>query len=62
MGFWLSVVAYNLGGLRRSLLLPKRIDDRSLTSLQRRLVKTDHPLVKGAGYQRRLLAESHLTR
>jgi len=34
---WLSVIAYNLGNLRRRLALPKRIDNWSLTSLQQRL-------------------------
>jgi hypothetical protein len=33
------VIAYNLGNLWRRLL-PKRIEKRSLTSLQQRLVKT----------------------
>jgi len=40
---WLSVIAYNLGNLRRQLVLPHRIDNwslTSLTSLQQRLVKT----------------------
>src|ERR1022692_3543618 len=36
----LSVLAYNLGNLWRRLALPKRIENRSLTSLQQRLVKT----------------------
>ena len=31
---WLSVLAYNLGNLLRRLVLPKRIDHWSLTSLQ----------------------------
>jgi hypothetical protein len=35
----LSLLAYNLGNLCRRLVLPKRIDARSLTSLQQRLVK-----------------------
>jgi len=35
----LSLLAYNLGNLWRRLVLPKRIDDWSLTSLQQRLVK-----------------------
>jgi Transposase DDE domain group 1 len=58
---WLSVIAYNLGNLRRRVLL-KRIDNWSLTSLQRRLVKTGSRLVKHARYCCLLLAESHLTR
>jgi hypothetical protein len=32
---WLSVIAYNLGNLWRRLVLPKKIDTWSLTSLQR---------------------------
>ena len=31
---WLSVIAYNLGNVWRRLVLPKRIDNWSLTSLQ----------------------------
>lgn len=50
---WLSVMAYNLGNLWRRLVLPKRIDKWSLTSLQQRLVKH-------ARYYWLLLAESHL--
>ena len=45
---WLSVIAYNLGNLWRRLVLPKRIDKWSLTSLQQRLVKTGGRLVKHA--------------
>ena len=37
---WLSVIAYNLGNLWRRLVLPKRTDNFSLTSLQQRAVKT----------------------
>src|SRR5207245_1353789 len=59
---WLSVMAYNLGNLWRRLVLPKRIDNWSLTSLQQRLVKTGGRLVKHARYYWLLLAESHLTR
>jgi Transposase DDE domain group 1 len=59
---WLSVMAYNLGNLWRRLVLPKRIDNWSLTSLQHRLVKTGGRLVKHARYYRLLLAEGHLTR
>jgi len=58
----LSVLAYNLGNLWRRLVLPKRIDAWSLTSLQQRLVKTGGRLVKHARYYWLLLAESHLTR
>jgi len=51
-----------LGNLRRRLVLPKRIDNWSLTSLQQRLVKTGGRLVKHARYYWLMLAESHLTR
>jgi hypothetical protein len=57
----LSLLAYNLGNLWR-LVLPKRIDAWSLTSLQQRLVKTGGRLIKHARYYWLLLAESHLTR
>jgi hypothetical protein len=59
---WLSVMAYNLGNLWRRLVLPRRIDTWSLTSLQQRLVKTGGRLIKHARYYWLLLAESHLTR
>jgi ATP-dependent Clp protease ATP-binding subunit ClpA len=59
---WLSVIAYNLGNLWRRLVLPRKIENWSLTSLQQRLVKTDGRLVKHARYYWLLLAESHLTR
>jgi Transposase DDE domain group 1 len=58
----LSLLAYNLGNLWRRLVLPKRIDAWSLTSLQQWLVKTGERLVKHARYYWLLLAESHLTR
>ena len=58
----LSVLAYNLGNLWRRMVLPKRIDHWSLTSLQQRLVKTGGRLVKHARYYWLLLAEGHLTR
>jgi hypothetical protein len=58
----LSVIAYNLGNLWRRLVLPPRIGNWSLTSLQQRLVKTGGRLVKHARYYWLLLAESHLTR
>jgi hypothetical protein len=58
----LSVIAYNLGNLWRRLVLPKRIDNWSLTSLQQRLVKTGGRLIKHARYYWLLLAEGHLTR
>ena len=59
---WLSLIAYNLGNLWRRLALPKKIDNWSLTSLQRRLAKTGGRLIKHARYYWLLLAESHLTR
>ena len=59
---WLSVIAYNLGNLWRRLVLPQRIENWSLTSLQQRLVKTGGRLVKHARYYWPLLAESHLTK
>jgi Transposase DDE domain group 1 len=58
----LSVLAYNLGNLWRRLVLPKRIDHWSLTSVQQRLVKTGGRLVKHARYYWLLLAEGYLTR
>ena len=62
MRLWLSLIAYNLGNLWRRLVLPKRIEHWSLSSLQQRLVKTGGRLVKHARYYWLLLAESHLTR
>jgi hypothetical protein len=59
---WLSLIAYNLGNLWRRLVLPRRIENWSLTSLQQRLVKTGGRLVKHAHYYWLMLAESHLTR
>ena len=56
------MIAYNLVNLWRRLALPKKIDNRSLTSLQQRLLKTGRRLVKHARYYWLLLAESHLTR
>ena len=58
---WLSVIAYNLGNLWRRLALPAPIGRWSLTSLQRRLVKTGGRLIQHARYYWLLLAESHLT-
>jgi hypothetical protein len=59
---WLTIIAYNLGNLWRRLVLPQRIGNWSLTSLQQRLVKTGGRLVKHARYYWLLLAESHLSR
>ena len=58
----LSVMAYSLGNLWRRLVLPKRIDNWSLTSLQKRLVKTGGRQIKHGRYYWLLLAESYLTR
>ena len=44
------------------MVLPQRIDNCSLTSLQQRLVKTGGRLVKHARYYWLLRAESHLAR
>ena len=58
----LSLLAYNLGNLWRRLVLPKRIENWSLTSLQQQLVKTGGRLVETcARYYWLLLAEGHLT-
>jgi len=59
---WLSVIAYNLGNLWRRLVLPRRIEKWSLTSLQQRLVKTGGRLIKHARYYWLLPAEGHLTK
>jgi hypothetical protein len=59
---WLSVIAYNPGNLWRRHVLPQRIGNSSLTSLQQQLVKTGGRLVKHARYYWLLLAESPLTR
>ena len=58
----MSLLAYNLGNLWRRLVLSKRIDNWSLTSLQQRLVKTGERLVKQARYHWLLQAEGHLHR
>jgi hypothetical protein len=58
----LSLIAYNFGNLWQRLVLPKKIEKWSLTSLQQRLVKTGGRLIKHALYYWLLLAESHLTR
>jgi hypothetical protein len=56
-------VRASLGGSpARRLALPRRIENWSLTSLQRRLVKTGGRLVKHARYYWLLLAERHLNR
>lgn len=59
---WLSVIAYNLGNLWRRPLVPLRLGNWSLTSLQQRLVKTGGRLIKHARYYWLLLAEGQLTR
>jgi hypothetical protein len=58
----MSLIAYNLGNLWRRLVLPKKINGWSSTSLQQRLVKTGGRLVKHARYYWLLLGESRLTR
>jgi len=58
----LSLLAFNLGNLGRRLMLPQQIENRSLTSLQQRLVKTGGRLVKHAWYCSLLLAEGDLNR
>jgi hypothetical protein len=47
-GLQLNLLAYNLGNPWRRVVLPKRIDTWSLTSLQQRLVKTGGRLIKHA--------------
>ena len=56
------MIAYNLGNLWRRLVLPQRIGNWPLTSLQQQLVKTGGRLIKHARYYWLLLAESHVTR
>ncbi len=58
----LSVLACNLGNLRRRLGLPRGIKSWSQTSLQQRLMKTGGRLVNHARYYRMLLAEGRLNR
>ena len=58
----LSLPAYNLVNLWRSLVLPKRIDASSLTRLQQRLVKTGGRPIKHARCYWLLLAEGRLHR
>jgi Transposase DDE domain group 1 len=58
----LSLLAYNLGNLRRRLVLPKRIEAWSLTSLQQRLVRTGGRLIKHARCYWVLIAEGPLHR
>jgi hypothetical protein len=58
----LGVIAYNLGNLLRRLVLPVAIQDRSLTSLQQRLLKTGGRLIRHARYFTLQLAENYLTR
>jgi hypothetical protein len=55
------VIAYNLGSLWRRLVLPQRIGNWPLTSLQQRLVKTGGRQIEHARYYWLLLAESHVT-
>ena len=55
---WLSLIAYSLGNLWRRLVLPKKIEDWSLTSLYNGLVKTAGRLVRHARYSWLLLARA----
>ena len=55
------MIAYNLGSLWRRLVLPQRIGNWPLTSLQQRLVKTGGRQIEHARYYWLLLAESHVT-
>ena len=57
--YWLLLAE---GRLTRRLVLPKRVNNWSLTTLQQRLVKTGARLVKHARYYWLPLAEGHLTR
>jgi hypothetical protein len=57
----LSLIACNLGNLWRQLVLPQRMGNWSLTSLQQHLVKSGGRPVRHARYCWLLLAESHLT-
>ncbi len=63
---WLSLITYNLGNLWRGCplgpVLPGKIENWSLTSLQQRLVKAGGRLIKHARYYSLMLAERHLTR
>jgi hypothetical protein len=59
---WLCVIAYNLANLWRRLVLRRRIDGWSLTSLQQRLVKTGGRPVKHVRHYWLLLAEGYLSR
>jgi len=58
----LRLIAYDLGNLWRRLVLPRKIDNWSLTILQQRLVRAGGRLIKHARYYWLMLAESHLTR
>jgi hypothetical protein len=58
----LSVLADTLENLWWRLILPKRIDHWSLTSVQQQLVKTGGRVVKHARYYWLLLAGGYLTR
>jgi hypothetical protein len=48
---WLSVMAYNLGSLWLRLVVPQRIENWSLTSLQQRLVWTGGRQAGGLPYR-----------
>jgi hypothetical protein len=56
---WLRVIAYNLGNLWCRPVLPQRVGNWSLTSLQQPLTKTGGRMVKHARYYWLILVESH---
>ncbi len=62
MRLLLSLVAYNLGKPWRRLVPPLRIDNQSLKSSRRLLVKTGIRLIKRLRHYWLRLAESRLTR
>jgi hypothetical protein len=55
------VIAYNFGNLLRRLVLPVSIENWSLLSLQRQLLKTGGRLIRHARYFVLQLAERYLT-
>ncbi len=58
---WLRVIPYNLGNLWRRLVLPLRVGNWLLASLQQRLVKTGGRPIKDARRHWLLLADRHVT-
>ena len=59
---WLSLIVYNLGNLWRRPVLPQSVEKWTLTSLQRRLLKTGGRVIQHARYFWLPLAENRLTR